>query len=121
MRFNACRSTFKHPVCESAVAYADNCCRDKYGNPWPPVPKDVSRDDYTINELQPDDVPSLDDMHLNRGLSFREGHLAPFPQDTWKASIVICARWDPNTDEGALREWLDHHKCVPCACSSLLH
>lgn len=107
------RSTFEHPVCKTAVAYADKCCRDDDGNPWPPVPTDVPRDSYTIHELQPSDVKTLDELRLNRGLAFREGHYPPFPVSNWTASSVICARWDRSTDEGALREWLDHHRCGP--------
>ena len=110
---NACRSTFEHPVCKAAVAYADKCCRDDDGNPWPPVPTDVPRDKYTIHELQPADVKTLDELRLNRGLPFRDGHYPPFPVSNWTASSVICARWDRSTDEGALREWLDHHRCGP--------
>lgn len=110
---SVCRSTFEDPSCLTAVAYADACCRDKEGIPWPPVPTDVPRDSYIIHELQPSDVPTLEAMKLTRGQEFREGHFPPFPDETWKASTVICARWDGSTDEGALREWLDHHRCSP--------
>jgi hypothetical protein len=100
-------------VCLSAVEYADKCCRDSQGNPWPPVPTDVSRDSYTIHELSEADVPSLEDLELTRGMPFREDHYPPFPEKSWKATSVICARWDQTTTEGALREWLDHHRCRP--------
>jgi hypothetical protein len=77
------------------------------------VPEDVPRDSYTIHELLEEDVPTLDDLKLDRGMPFREDHYAPFPEKSWGATTVICARWDRTTDEGALREWLDHHRCSP--------
>lgn len=99
-------------MCLSAVDYAEKCCRDEEGNQWPPIPTDVPRDSYTIHELQRSDVPNLDDLELDRGMDFREGHYAPFPVHSWEPNIVVCARWDRSTDEGALREWLDHHRCT---------
>ena len=63
-----------------------------------------------MQQLKKADVPTLDEMRLNRGQPYRAGHYPPFPTRTWKASAVICARWDRSTDEGALREWLDHHR-----------
>ena len=108
----ASRSTFEHPTCTSAVEYVQKCCRDKQGNPWPPKPKGLWKGSYEVHKLSKADVPTLDMMKVNRGQAYREGHYPPFPSRKWKASAVICARWDRSTDEGALREWLDHHRCV---------
>ena len=90
---STCRSTFEHPVCESAVAYADKCCRDEDGNPWPPVPTDVPRDSYTIHELEPSDVLSLDELRLNRGLPFRDCLLytSPSPRDRTRSRMPSSA------------------------------
>jgi hypothetical protein len=105
-----CRSTFKHPTCSSAVGLAAECCRDPAGNPWPPVPKNVPKSSYQVHELTALDVPTMKEMQLYRGQANREGHYAPFAAEKWKPTAVVCARWDRSTDEGALREWLDHHK-----------
>ena len=108
----ASRSTYEHPTCTSAIQYAKKCCRDEEGNPWPPIPNGVWKGSVKVNELSKADVPTLDMMKLNRGQLYRNGRYPPFPTRKWKSKIVVCARWDRTTDEGALREWLDHHRCV---------
>ena len=65
-----------------------------------------------VNELSKADAPTLDMMKLNWGQLYRNGRYPPFQTRKWKSKIVVCARWDRTTDEGALREWLDHHRCV---------
>jgi hypothetical protein len=107
---HACRSTLEHPSCKSALEFVKPCCRGSDGNPWPPVPKNVPRDSYTVHELTKSDVPTLDDLKLNRGQMFRKGRYPPFASETWKARSVVCARWERSTTEAALHEWLDHHK-----------
>lgn len=119
---HACRSTIEHPSCESALEIAKQCCRDEAGQPWPPVPPHntmtsflTGAPSYQVHALSHADVPSLEDINVNKGHMFRPGHHAPFP-NTWKASAVICARWDRSTDESALHEWLDHHRCGALYC-----
>lgn len=96
------------------TAVVDECCRDDRGQPTPPMPR-LRRGrivaDATLTRLAPSDVPSLASLGLTRGKAMDTSRAHPFSEN-YTASAAVCALWDGHTDERALLEWLDHHRCA---------